>query len=189
MNEIIHDIEGNSYSTIKIGNQIWMAENLKTSLFSDGRPISMRTSDHEWQTADTPCQCLYDDEEANLNFGRLYNWFCIDQWDICPVGWRIPTFDDWKILADNFGGLLTAGTAFQRENEFNAQLVGCRFGSFEGLGQTVFYWTASTDENQPTYLPPGKTSKAISLEKETEIVHVSNEYQIEGFYIRCIKLQ
>lgn len=188
MNEIIQDIEGNSYQTVKIGRQIWMAENLKTSLFSDGSPISMLTSNYEWQNVDTPCQCLYDNKEANLNFGRLYNWFCINQGDICPSGWRIPTIDDWQILAENFGGFATAGMTLQRENEFNAQLVGSRFGSFEGLGQSVFYWTASTDKNQPTLPPPGKTSKTICLKKDVSIVSVSEEYQIEGFYIRCIKI-
>jgi uncharacterized protein (TIGR02145 family) len=188
MNEIINDKEGNSYRTIKIGNQTWMVENLKTSLFTDGSPISMLTSNYEWQNVDAPCQCLYDNKEANLNFGRLYNWFCINQGDICPSGWRIPTIDDWQTLAENFGGFATAGMTFQRENEFNAQLVGSRFGSFEGLGQSVFYWTANTDENQPTITPPGKTSKAICLKKDVSIVSVSEEYQIEGFYIRCIKI-
>lgn len=188
MEEIIYDIEGNAYQTRKIGNQTWMAENLKTSLFKDGSPISMLTSNYEWQNVDTPCQCLYDNKEANLNFGRLYNWFCINQGDICPSGWRIPTIDDWQILAENFGGFATAGMTLQRENEFNAQLVGSRFGSFEGLGQYVFYWTANTDENQPTLPPPGKTSKAICLKKDVSIVSVSEEYQIEGLYIRCIKI-
>jgi uncharacterized protein (TIGR02145 family) len=187
MNEIIHDSEGNSYSTVKIGNQIWMAENLKTSVFSDGAPIRMLTSSYEWQNVDTPCQCQYDNQEANLTFGRLYNWFCIKQGALCPEGWRIPTLDDWKILADNFGGFPTAGMALQRENEFNAQLLGCRFGSFEGLGQSVFYWTASTDESQPTLPPPGKTSKSICIKKNNIIISVTEEYQIEGFYIRCIK--
>lgn len=189
MNEIIHDIEGNSYTTVKIGNQIWMAENLKTSLFSDGSPISINTSNYEWQNADTPFQCLYDNKEDNLTFGRLYNWFCLNQGDICPKGWRIPTFNDWKILAENYGGFATAGMALQRENEFNAQLVGCRFGSFEGLGHFVFYWTASSDESQPNLPPPGKTSRAICLKNDNEIISVSEEYQIEGFYIRCIKIQ
>jgi len=138
MEEIIYDIEGNSYQTIKIGNQVWMAENLKTSLFSDGSPISMPTSNYEWQNVDTPCQCLYANQDGNINFGRLYNWFCINQGNLCPEGWRIPTLDDWKILTDNFGGFPSAGIALQNENEFNAKLVGFRTGAFEGFGQTVF---------------------------------------------------
>lgn len=188
MNEIIQDKEGNIYQTVTIGNQVWMAENLKTSVFSDGTPISTLTSNYEWQNVDTPCQCLYDNKETNLNFGRLYNWFCIKQGNLCPVGWRIPTLEDWEVLAENYGGLLAAGMNLQNESAFNAQLVGSRFGSFEGLGQSVFYWTATTDESQPSLPPPGKTSKAISLKKNTEIISISDEYQIEGFYIRCIKI-
>ena len=188
MEEIIYDIEGNSYQTIKIGNQVWMAENLKTSLFSDGSPISMPTSNYEWQNVDTPCQCLYANQDGNINFGRLYNWFCINQGNLCPEGWRIPTLDDWKILTDNFGGFPSAGIALQNENEFNAKLVGFRTGAFEGFGQTVFYWTASTETNQPNLPPPGKSSKAISIKKANKIISATEEYQIEGFYIRCIKI-
>lgn len=77
----------------------------------------------------------------------------------------------------------------QKKNGFNAQLLGSRFADFEGLDEFVFYWTASTDKNQPTLPPPGKTSKAICLKKDSEIISVSEEYQIEGFYIRCIKIQ
>lgn len=186
MEEVIYDKEGNRYHTIKIGNQIWMTENLRTSQFSDGSPITMLTNNYEWQNVDTPCQCLYDNQEANLNFGRLYNWFCIERGNICPEGWRVPNFEDWKILADNFGGFSKAGMSLQ--NEINVKFLGCRTGSFEGLGETVFYWTASSDENQPTLPPPGKTSKAISFRKNSNIIPVTEEYQIEGFYIRCIKI-
>lgn len=68
MNEIIHDIDGNIYPNVKIGNQIWMAENLKTSVFSNGTPICMLTNSYEWQNFDTPCLCLYNNEENNLTF-------------------------------------------------------------------------------------------------------------------------
>jgi uncharacterized protein (TIGR02145 family) len=188
MNDIIHDSEGNSYPTIKIGNQIWMAENLKTNQFSDGTAIPMIANGYEWQNSDTSCQCIYDNNEDYLVFGRLYNWFCIKQGNLCPEGWRIPTLEDWKELAENFGGFPIAGKALQNENEFNAKLAGSRFGSFEGIGKSVYYWTASTDKNQPDLPPPGKTSKAICLKKDHEVISVSEEYQIEGFYIRCIKI-
>jgi len=115
MSEIIQDVEGNSYKTIKIGNQIWMAENLRTSVFSDGRSINMIEGNYEWQNAYTPCQCFYQNKYKNLTFGRLYNWFCINQGDICPSGWRIPTLADWKMLAENFGGFASGGNDLHQE--------------------------------------------------------------------------
>ena len=69
----------------------------------------------------------------------------------------------------------------QQGNQFNAELLGYRTGNFEGLGQTVYYWTIDSDENQPEIPPPGRTTKAISIRNNETNVILTNEYQIEGF--------
>ena len=90
----VQDVEGNTYRTVKIGKQVWLAENLRSTKFQDGSKI---------KTAFIP-----DDNEQNLlKYGRLYDWHDVtDERNICPIGWRVASDGDWKELekeADNFG--------------------------------------------------------------------------------------
>jgi len=87
----VQDMEGNSYRTVKIGNQEWLAENLRSTKFQDGSPIS---------TAFIP----QDDEQNLSTHGRLYSWHDVaDQQNICPAGWRVASDDDWKALERTIG--------------------------------------------------------------------------------------
>lgn len=87
----VQDLEGNTYRTIKIGKQVWFAENLRSTKFQDGSKI---------KTAFIP-----DDEDKNLlKYGRLYDWHDVsDKRNICPVGWRVATDEDWKELEKTIG--------------------------------------------------------------------------------------
>lgn len=189
MSDIITDVEGNQYKTITIGNQIWMAENLRTSKFSNGESIEFVSDGLQWQNTTSPYQTLYNNSLGNLSFGRLYNWFCVKSLKgICPAGWRMPDLNDWEILVNQYGGWNEAGLELCKADLFNAELFGLRAGSFEGLSQTVHYWTSVTETDQPDLPPPGQTSKSVSIKKADKKVYITNEYQIEGFYIRCVKI-
>lgn len=87
----VQDTEGNTYRTVKIGSQTWLAENLRVTKFQDGTEV---------KTGFIP-----DDEENNLlKYGRLYNWQdATDERNICPVGWRVASDDDWKELEKSIG--------------------------------------------------------------------------------------
>lgn len=87
----VQDEEGNSYHTIRIGNQIWLAENLRATRFQDGAGV---------RTGFIP-----DDDERNLlKYGRLYDWNDVfDKRNICPPGWRVASDDDWKVLEKTIG--------------------------------------------------------------------------------------
>ncbi len=94
------DVEGNVYKTVKIGNQWWMAENLKTIHYNDNTPITLETDDVVWSTLTSAAYCWYFNDQATYKdiCGALYNWFTGNTGKLCPVGWRIPSDDDYKTL-------------------------------------------------------------------------------------------
>lgn len=87
----VQDVEGNTYRTVKIGKQVWLAENLRSTKFQDGSKI---------KTAFIP----KDDEQNLLKYGRLYDWHdATDARNICPVGCRVASDGDWKELEKTIG--------------------------------------------------------------------------------------
>jgi len=94
------DIDGNVYQTVKIGNQVWMAENLKVTHYRDGTPINHVTDNSQWAHLSTGAYCAYDNSESTADiYGYLYNWFAVtDVHNIAPKGWHVPTDEEWKEL-------------------------------------------------------------------------------------------
>ena len=93
------------YKTVKIGNQWWMAENLRETKYNDATTIEVETNDAAWKYAGElqyARRCVYDDNESNAaNYGYLYNWFVVgpaNTHEIAPTGWHVPTDGDWKAL-------------------------------------------------------------------------------------------
>lgn len=92
----VSDTEGNTYQTIKIGEQVWMRENLKSTLYSDSSCIN-------------GCYFRKDDPE----FGKRYSWYGANHANpgskaatkegVCPVGWHLPSDIDWQELLINRG--------------------------------------------------------------------------------------
>ena len=96
---IVKDVDGNLYTTVKIGTQIWMSENLKTTKYKDGAAISLVTDITTWSNLFTPAYCWYGNNEANKElYGALYNWYTASSYNICPAGWHVPTADEWTTL-------------------------------------------------------------------------------------------
>jgi uncharacterized protein (TIGR02145 family) len=110
---ILTDVEGNVYQTVYIGNQLWMAENLKTEHFRDGSPIptTEMTAD-EWLALTSSALCYYDNDRLDNRsiYGTLYNWYAVtDEHNLCPSGWQVPSNDDWLQLREYLGGESVAG--------------------------------------------------------------------------------
>jgi uncharacterized protein (TIGR02145 family) len=111
----ITDVDGNTYKTVYIGNQQWMAENLKTSKYNDGTVIPNVTDNTEWKNNKTGAWCyFYNDANYNTKYGKLYNWYAInattnDNKNVCPTGWHVPTDNEWTFLSDYLGGENVAG--------------------------------------------------------------------------------
>ena len=99
-NSTVTDIEGQVYKTVKIGKQVWMAENLKTSKYRDGSKIPQVIDAKSWEHANTGAWShVENNEKFNAVYGKLYNWYAVnDKKGLCPVGWAVPSDDDWKIL-------------------------------------------------------------------------------------------
>lgn len=100
----VKDIEGNIYPVIKIGSQVWMSENLRTSIYNNGdsiRTTSPSTLDITTENAPR-YQWVYIDNESNLEtYGRLYTWYAAtDKRNICPAGWHLPSDAEWTTLTD-----------------------------------------------------------------------------------------
>jgi uncharacterized protein (TIGR02145 family) len=101
----VSDIQGNSYKTVKIGDQWWMAENLSVTAFSNGDPIRFVSSNDimGWDTITVPAYSVYQDLISTP--GKLYNFSVVtDNRNIAPPGWHVATDDDWKKL-ESFTGM------------------------------------------------------------------------------------
>ena len=88
--------QGHDYGIIEIGNQCWLSENLNVTEFRDGTPIQHLQGTTEWLTTDAAGWCYPEDTQGNAlaELGRLYNFWVVGN-NICPSGWRIPSFAEW----------------------------------------------------------------------------------------------
>lgn len=106
--------DGKVYKTIKIGIQVWMAENLNTVTFRNGDPIKEAKSLEEWNQAlekKVPAWCHYNNDPLNgYKYGKLYNWYAVnDIRGLAPPGWHVPNEDDWASLRYTLGDEQSAG--------------------------------------------------------------------------------
>lgn len=115
----VSDIDGNVYQIVTIGSQVWMAENLRTTTYSDGTPIPTGLTDTDWSNTTNGAYAIYphsqidglnSDTEVAASYGNLYNWYAVaDEGGLCPTGWHVPNEGEWITLVDYLGGILVAG--------------------------------------------------------------------------------
>jgi uncharacterized protein (TIGR02145 family) len=105
------DQEGNTYKTIVIGAQEWMAENLNTSIYRNGDAIPTNLDNTAWQNTTSGAWAYYNnDANYACPYGKLYNWYtCVDARQLCPTGWHVPTDAEWTVLTNYLGGESVAG--------------------------------------------------------------------------------
>ena len=132
------------YKYVKIGNQVWMAENLN------------------YETANSYC---YNDSTENCEkYGRLYTWEAA--LNACPEGWHLPTKTEFETLRSNVGGSDVAGKMLKSTTGwdangngvdkygFNAIPAGARYdgGDFYYAGEFADFWSATDDDESDAYL-------------------------------------
>jgi uncharacterized protein (TIGR02145 family) len=165
----IIDIDGNVYTTITIGTQIWLKENLKTTKYNDGTAIPNVTDNTAWSTLTSGAYSDYSNTptySTTYGYGRLYNWYAVastNTKNVCPTGWHVPTDGQLTTLRTYLGGealaggkmketgtthWLTPNTSATNETGFTALPGGYRSssGTFGLLGNTGYWWS-STEQN------------------------------------------
>lgn len=203
-------VDGNHYRTIKIGDQWWMAENLKVTHYRDGSPVFEISSGEAWSNDSIGAR--YKKSNLFVDVGLLYNYYAVsNKRNIAPAGWHVPSDEEWKTLektlgmtqeeTDNTGwrgtdegeklmranGNTTFWRAFgdvwaNNESGFSAMAGGCRM--FDG--------TDGEDAVQQTGFwwsatPQGSEAWYRYLDYKNKNVFRQRAVKTYGFSIRCIK--
>jgi uncharacterized protein (TIGR02145 family) len=193
------DIDGNTYRTIQIGTQVWMAENLRVTKYSDGSSIPVVESENTWYYNTEGAYCLYSNGiNYGTTFGALYNYYAVDdERNICPTGWHIPTNAEWGVLGTYLGGESVAGTKLREagithwdysdtginnETGFSALPGGCRVQGFHNIGFSGIWWSSTTQEYNTTVLITGISYSSTYLSVGKEAVNLN-----AGMSVRCLK--
>lgn len=163
----ISDADGNIYHTVIIGNQEWTVENLKSTKYYDGTPITkITTSNTAWSSTTNGAYCAFDNNESNVSiYGYLYNWHAVNTNKLAPLtgGWRVPADADWQTLVDFLGGEESAagkmkeiGTNYwfganldaTNSSGFSGRPGGTRGsdGVFGNVGNYGYWWTSTEFE-------------------------------------------
>lgn len=139
----IDDVDGNTYKTIQIGGQEWMAQNLATTKYNDGTSIPLITDPTIWSNLSTPGYCFYENDAAIYadTYGVLYNWYAANTNKLCPTGWHVPTDSEWTTLVTYLGGQSVAGLKLKEQGtlHWNTPNIGTNETGFTALpgGQRV----------------------------------------------------
>jgi uncharacterized protein (TIGR02145 family) len=161
------NIDNYTYKTVQIGDQVWMAENLKVTHYRNGDAVPNVTNASEWENLSTGAYCNYDNKTTHVaTYGRLYNWYAVnDSRNIAPIGWHVASDAEWQTLidylggADVFGGKLkemgnthwqSPNTGATNESGFSALPGGVRYshGEFTDLGYCACFWSSTETNNK-----------------------------------------
>lgn len=98
--QTVTDIDGNVYTTVTIGTQEWMSENLKTTKYKDGTDIPLVTDGKEWRALGTPAYCWFNNDTVTYKntYGALYNWYTVNTSKLCPTSWHVPSDEEWTTM-------------------------------------------------------------------------------------------
>ena len=201
------DVDGNSYKTVKIGDQWWMCENLRVKHFQDGSEIPIIgnvNQDSVWANTNAPAYSVLID----TLYGCLYNSFVVKDFrKLAPTGWHIPSDEEWKTMEKTIGmsesqsnqlawrgtneaelllnkngeGWQTGTVPFGLDTyDFSILPSGCRLFNGElTYGNTAFFWTSTVSSNGNAYYRYFDSQKKNIFRQTT--------YPQYGMSIRCVK--
>jgi uncharacterized protein (TIGR02145 family) len=195
----IIDIDGNRYNYVSIGNQIWMAENLRVSRYRNGESIAIVTDNTAWSGLRTGGRSWYNNDSTTYEYpyGNLYNWYAVaDNRGICPTGWHVPSDAEWTTLTTYLGGEIVAGgkmkstgtaywkyvnTGATNESGFSVLPGGYRVnvGSFFNISSTAFFWSATELDNNLAW--------NRHLHNNFGNVNRLYDYKSDGASVRCLR--
>jgi uncharacterized protein (TIGR02145 family) len=190
----IQDIDGNRYKTVRIGDQVWMAENLRTTRYQDGSLIPNVTDGGQWSQLSTGAWAFYNNDPAlGEIYGKLYNWYAAaDERNACPVGWHVPSDEEWTVLSEFLGedagfkmksisGWDNNGNG-SNASGFTGLPGGSRYldGTFYDVGRFGIFWSSSE------YNSANAWRRFLDVPNRA----LYREYLIfkgNGFSIRCVR--
>ena len=199
---LVYDIDSNLYRTVRIGDQVWMAENLRVKHYNNGDPIENLMDSEIWFSIDSGAYCIFNFDihknEHKYYYGPLYNYYAaVDERKIAPSGWHVPSDEEWRILIEYLGGEEIAGgklkatstehwagdnTGATNETGFSGLPSGFRLERLDsvnfGYRGYCGYW--STTGNQTH-------AWMISLSWNTGSINRTKMSKQTGMSIRCIK--
>ena len=211
------DIDGNTYNTVYIGRQLWMAEDLRVTHYPNGNAIPTVSdtdndgnTDNEWanlgdnNTDDAYC-FYYDD--SNTDYGALYNYAAAigDNWmndnvdgqGVCPDGWHLPSDAEWQELVDYLGGQSVAGGKLKETGtvHWNSPNEGATNESgFTALpGGLRRYYNGMFENIKSSGYWISSTEYENSgvyyrqISSDESYVFRDSEYKSQGYSVRCIK--
>jgi uncharacterized protein (TIGR02145 family) len=147
--------DGYKYPVVLIGDQLWMAENLRATIYLDGTDIPLVTDQTTWKNLNSPGYCWYKNDEATYKekYGALYNWYAVETGNICPTGWHVPTDDELTTLS---GFLINNGYGFGGSGTDIAKSLSATSGwSIYGTPGTVGNDQGSNNSSGFSALPGG----------------------------------
>jgi uncharacterized protein (TIGR02145 family) len=197
----IKDGEGNVYTSVTIGTQVWMAENLKTTKYNDGTAIPNVINNADWINLITDSYCWYNNDPSNYKatFGALYNWYAVNTGKLCPKGWHVPTDTEWTTLTTSLGGEFVAGgklketgathwttpnTGATNETGFTAMPGGTRgLGIYNFIGEYGYWWSSTENSGTTTHTQAWYSGMYYF---STDAYRISGSKR-NGVSVRCIR--
>ena len=193
----VTDINGNFYHVLKIGSQTWMLENLKTTNYQNGDAIGLDNGTWGIGAGTGGAYTIYNNDQSNIIvYGRLYNWYAgVDSRKIAPVGWHVPSREEYETLISFLGGSSVAGgemketglahwvspnTGANNSSGFNGLPTGSRLntGEFNFIGTGGYWWTTTEDFAD---------ANAVLLKNDAADALIITGNKQSGAAIRCIK--
>ena len=209
--------DGQTYRTVKIGDQVWMAENLNYAYTGVPYRFYEEYFD-ETYTSDSTSWC-YDNDPANCaKYGRLYTWAAamdsVGTWStngkgcgyygkicsptypvrgVCPKGWHLPSYDEWDALSTAVGGSSTAGTKLKFVTGWSDSGNGTDTFGFSALPAGLRYGIGDYDY-EGDYANFWSSTEGGSLDAYTMGLYYGDDnvnlnYGLKnfGFSVRCLK--
>jgi len=200
-----------TFKTVKIGRQVWMAENLNVSTFRNGDIIPEAETNEQWMKAGDKKEaawCYYENDKSNgPKYGKLYNWYAVnDPRVLSPEGWHISDQEEWKSLVDHLGGEEVAGGKLKEtgmanwhspnkgasnESEFSALPGGFRLAD-NGVpgfpmvaGEFGLIGDGATFWTATSYHI--ETAVIWLMDSGYSYVHADTGYKRYGYSVRCVK--
>jgi uncharacterized protein (TIGR02145 family) len=197
----VKDVAGNTYNTVQIGSQCWLKENLRTTKYNNGEVIPMITNNEQWYNLENGAMCYYNNDPENAKtYGALYNGYTLDEENLCPTGWHVPSAEECDILANNLGGANEAGYKMKtvydwasgwgyengngsNESGFSALPAGFRVGPVVGYFMEMGYETVFWSSTESYYW--GKTT--FRLKAGRNELSTPTYGDVYGLSVRCVK--